>query len=98
MLTAAREGGASAPLFEPLPQLCVVAPCHNDEVYPSFREELAAVPVNDLASWLDQRFELIEELRENVTQRRLTSGQPRQSSLGRLHAYCYTLTLSSSTS
>lgn len=55
--------GQYLPLFEPFPQFGMVTPDDDDKVYPSFREDLARMPVDDLSSASYLRFKLIEQLR-----------------------------------
>lgn len=57
------RGGRFSPLFQTVPQGCVIAAQDDYEIRPSLWEDIAGVPVEDDAAGGSERLELIEELR-----------------------------------
>jgi hypothetical protein len=50
------------PLLEALPKHAMVTPQHDNEIYPSLREDATGVPVEDYPSLSNQGLELVENL------------------------------------
>ena len=54
------------PFFQPVPQLGMITRQNDDEIWPTFREYLASVPVEDDSAISHYRIQFVEELLQSL--------------------------------
>ena len=60
-----RAEGGCLPFLQTIPKCGMITPKYDDQIDPTFRENVACVPVEDYAAIFDQRLQFVQDLLNN---------------------------------